>query len=113
MKAAGQEHRVTWQRQGYRKKSRLFQTAAAAERHALVLQGRLAEAYPDKDPEDLACCSGFECGCGGLTNAEAWAREHARFPPLILGPWIERRDVGAWERTGICQESAKTGKALL
>lgn len=89
------EYRIVWQREGYAKKRRLFQTRRAAERFALVAQGRVAEAT-GLDPNDYACCGGYECGCGGKTNAETWAAESARIPALVFGPVIERREVGTW-----------------
>lgn len=91
------EYRVTWKREGQRPKLRLYQTEAAARRHMLIVQGRIAEAFPEKRPDDRACCEGRECGCRGLTNAQAWAEQSARVPPLTEGPFIESREVGEWE----------------
>jgi hypothetical protein len=88
------EYRVTYRRSG-RKRSTIFQTRKAAERYVLVLQGRRAE-WTGAKPEDYACCSGWECGCRGQTNAEVWAEIEARIPPLEEGPTIEQRAVGGW-----------------
>ena len=90
------EYRVVWQREGLRKAYKLYQTRRAAERWALIVQGRLAEVIPDEDPDDLACCSGRECGCHGVTNAQAWAEQTARVPRLVHGPVVEARAVGSW-----------------
>jgi hypothetical protein len=92
--------RVRWQRLGMsRAKVRVYETRKAAELFALKLQGRMAEAYPELDPEAYYCCPGtvsHECGCRGETWAEQWARESAQIPPLVLGPEIEARPVGEW-----------------
>jgi hypothetical protein len=77
-------------------RSRIYQRRAPAERLALILQGRMAEAT-GLDPDDFACCSGWECGCGGKTNAEVWAEKAEEIPPLVEGPTIQRREVGKWE----------------
>lgn len=96
MKAA-QEFRVKWWREGAgRPSTRIYQMRSAAQRLILILEGRLAEAFPDTDPNDFACCSGRECGCEGETFAELWAERQDRFPPLIDGPHLEARPVGIW-----------------
>lgn len=80
-------------------RSRIYQRRHAAERLALIISGgtdNMAKATGD-DPDDYACCSGSECGCGGLTNRDAWAKRAAEFPTLIEGPTIQAREVGEWE----------------
>jgi hypothetical protein len=91
------EFRVKWTREGaHRATTRIYQSEAPARRMALILEGRLAEAFPDIDPNALACCDGRECQCDGSTNADAWAKRHDEFPPILDGPHIERRTVGVW-----------------
>jgi hypothetical protein len=93
--------RVRWQRLGMsRAKVRMYETEQAARWFALKLQGRMAEAYPDLEPDEPFCCPGtrvYECGCGGETWAERWARESAQVPPLLDGPHLDSREVGDWE----------------
>jgi hypothetical protein len=51
------------------------------------------------DPDAFACCPGtrmHECGCGGVTNAEVWAQRAECVPPIVEGPYLEQRPVGAW-----------------
>lgn len=95
---AKRQYRVRWQRLGMgRAKVRSFETEPAALRLALKLQGRMAEAYPELSPSHPHCCGGsWDCGCGGETWAERWARESALVPPLIVGPLIDSREVGEW-----------------
>lgn len=94
------QYRVRWQRLGMsRAKVRMYETEDAARRCALKLQGRMAEAYPDLDPEDTWCCatSNYACPCGGETYVERWKRESALVPPLVLGPEVDSREVGEWK----------------
>ncbi len=46
-----------------------------------VLIGMLSEAFIEwkrivnsESPDDRFCCTGDMCGCGGVTNREAWKR---------------------------------------
>lgn len=95
------EFRVVWQREGFTKRSKRFRSRAQAERKALILQGRVAEATGE-DPNAYACCPGtrdYWCGCGGITKGEAWAQTARQVPPLVYGPVIETRTFSAtaWE----------------
>lgn len=93
------EYRVSWRREGQRRKHVLRQTEAGARRIALVAQGRIHDAHPELDPDAYWCCPGtreYECGCRGVTNAEAWAAHTARLPALVELPVIERRAVEEW-----------------
>lgn len=92
------EYRVRWRREGLRPATKRYATREAAERWALIVQGRMQEAT-DKDPDDYACCPGGYadmCGCYGRTNAQVWAQRTAEVPPLIEGPVIQTRPVGEW-----------------
>lgn len=96
------EYRVTWQRDGLPKRRKLYQRRDAAERWIRRLG---QEGYADVDPDDFACCSGFDqgvqvCGCNGLTNAEAWEQTYAKMPRLVGPPVFESRVVGEWETHG-------------
>lgn len=100
MEAERLEYRVRWQREGLTQRTLIYQTRVGAERRALVLQGRMAE-VTGSDPNAYACCSGGSyagdfCGCGGVTNGEAWAQASSTVPPLVDGPVVEARPVGAW-----------------
>lgn len=104
------EYRVSWKREGAgRTNTRIFQTKAAAKRLILILEGKLAEAYPGTDPNGFACCSGQEapfagegpCTCGGRTWAEQWQERHEQFPPIVEGPRFETREVGGWRATSV------------
>lgn len=93
------EYRVVWQREGLSRRTALRQTLAGAERLALVLQGRMEEAT-GRSRDELACCSGRECSCGGETLGEAWEARTRQIPSLVAVPLIESRKVGPWEGTG-------------
>lgn len=98
------EFRVRWRRDFHSSdQTRIYQSRKAAERRALFVEGRMAEATGD-DPEALACgrCDcptvgdDFAYGCKDVTNAENWERLGRDIPRLVDGPHIEVRDVGPW-----------------
>lgn len=98
----GHEYRVVWRRDGLPKARKLFGTLGGAERWAQRLRGELPtelDRQAAEDPTGYACCSGWECGCGGVSNERAAALERERYsevPPLVFGPVVQRRPVGAW-----------------
>jgi hypothetical protein len=51
-----------------------------------------------KDPDALYCCSGDECGCGGLTVREQSDDERAKIPALEYVR-LQERAVGEWQET--------------
>ncbi len=97
------EYRVVWQRQPPRRfpecetsrKYAKYDSREAAERKALRLQYRLAEAY-GADPNSFFCCDGHGCGCCGETWAEREARFREENEPLKFLR-IDSRPVGKWE----------------
>ena len=93
----GYEYRVIWRREATGRVVVFVAGlgAVAARRLALILRGAMAEAL-DLDPDDFACCSGRDCGCGGLTNQQVWDKKAENIPPLVEGPTIQRRTVGEW-----------------
>lgn len=85
------EYRVVWKRAGLDSKSRRYVSKVRADRLvALLTNGR-----PIDRPDALACCSGRECGCGGLTNQEQHDALLAEMPAL---EWVrvDVREVGKW-----------------
>ena len=93
------EYRVVWKREGTaRRYGHHWQSRDAAERHALRLQGRIAEAK-GHDAEDLLCCDGFNggypCPCDGKTWGEWEDETTAEWAPLTLLR-IESREVFDW-----------------
>lgn len=96
------QYRVRWQRAGFSKRQKVFGLRESAERYALILQGRLEAAWPDRDPDAFVCCAGsWDCGCGGMTWADEWARQRDQrreVPRLVWGPVIDSRAVGEWEQ---------------
>lgn len=88
------EYRLRWRRQGLGIRTKLYQDRAAAERWALILQGKMAEAT-GLDPEAYACCDGRDDGCGGRTNEQVWADRPGQ-PPLVELA-LEVRAVRPWQ----------------
>jgi hypothetical protein len=94
----GSEFRVRWRRVGQRPRAVVYQRRVAAERKVQQLLGRI-DPFAERDADDYACCSGYECGCHGVTVADAreeWLRRYDGVPPFETGPTIESRAVGEW-----------------
>ena len=101
-----QEWRVSYRRgEGGRLQHKIYQSEAGARRWALILQGRMSEAYPDTDPEGFPCCdgsaerTGWHCGCGGKTWREHWDSVNASFAEVgnqAVGVVVECREVEGW-----------------
>lgn len=71
-------------------KHKTFGSQEAAERHSRILTSDepWREWDPEKGPDDYACCSGSrysECGCRGLTCAQARDKARKDLPPIL---WI-------------------------
>jgi hypothetical protein len=93
------EFRVRWQREGEGRCSKLYQSEQMARRWCMKLEGRMEE-LTGLNPDDFACCSGAECGCGGALNRDVWEQEAAKYPPLVFGPVVDTREVGDWQQSG-------------
>ena len=102
---AGAEFRVVWKREGLRPKKRVYVQRTRAEKF-LQLFGPEPWTYLGHQPDDLVCCSGRECGCGGLTYAEYDRSKRAELPKL---EWIrvETREVGAWHGAPASEPQAR------
>lgn len=89
-----EEYRVVWQRAGCRRKTKSFVRRAMAERF-LRWFGPEPWTVHSKDPDEMYCCDGYQCSCGGLTVREQHEQYRASLPAL---EWVrlERREVGAW-----------------
>lgn len=96
------EYRVVWKRDGCDRKTKRYVSKARAERFMALLGPdpfTAGKAYghwpPDAELDDIACCSGHECACGGLTIREHLAEERKDMPML---EWcrLETREVGKW-----------------
>lgn len=100
------EWRVAWRRaDGGVLRSKRVRNVAHGERLVRFLRGEFA------DPDAWACCDGHECGCGGLTQREAWEayREaHTQWDgdpetsprplaDITWGPVVQVRTVTTWE----------------
>jgi hypothetical protein len=95
-RAVRHEYRVTWKRVGCDAKVRRYSTLAGAERF-LRLFGPEPWTYKTGATADaLWCCYGYECSCGGVTNAEAAKLKRCELPELEYAR-IERRRIGEWE----------------
>lgn len=97
------EYRVSWQRgpdehDCYIRKSATFGSLKGALRRVLLLGPEPWLAF-GKLPNEMDCCTGQECACGGLTVRQASDERRKNLPPLVGSPVITRRTVtrGAWE----------------
>jgi len=100
---SGVEWRVVYKRDGLARKARTFAREATARRWVSWLT---SETYPHDDGEKFMCCSGWECGCTGLTNAGYWEQQRRLIPRL---EWVkvETREVGAWHAESAKPEGGK------
>ena len=91
------ELRVVSKRIGGRVKVRSFATRAGAERYLRLFGPEPWTAFlkPSKSPDDQACCSGYQCVCGGLTYRQQAEAKRAELPALVYVR-IEERSVGPW-----------------
>ena len=93
------EYRVVWTREGGRQHQARYATLRGAQQKALRLGPEpwlAALERRQRDPDAYFCCSGYECGCDGLTVRENWRQFMAKHPPIVDGPRIESRHVGTW-----------------
>jgi hypothetical protein len=103
--------RVRWRREGFTSySSKTYMDEAKARRWALVVQGRMAEAFPDEDPDACECGDGGpvgQYGCSGQrTKGEKWAERTANLPPLVWGPVLDSRSVGEYEGAEVLAQPA-------
>ena len=102
------EWRVAWRRDdGGVLRSKRVRNEAEGQKLARFLVGD----FPD--PNALNCCSGYQCGCGGLTVREAWEayreshiRDHydpetgahteVELADITWGPVVQSRAVEPW-----------------
>lgn len=102
MTRAQLEYRVVWKRVGHRRKTKRFARLATAEKFLVMLGPEPWRAYAfhrdgrPKDPEDVVCCGGWECGCGGQTVREQSDEMRKNMGPLEGIPVLECREVGPW-----------------
>lgn len=97
------EYRVVWKRFGFDRKTKRYATLPGAQRRVRLLGPEPWTAL-GVDPDEKACCSGHECGCGGLTYREQMlADRNGRYYPTET-PMpeceyirIERRLLSPWE----------------
>lgn len=95
------EYRVIWKREGMRVKRKRYANRVMAERFLKILGPEPWTAFQSrwnrKGPDDLLCCDGHECGCGGVTVRQHHEEARKTIPPI---EWvrIEQREVGKWLR---------------
>lgn len=90
------QFKVEWKRAGNAPKSRTVIGGKRAN-HLVTVLGPEPWLAHRQNPDDRMCCSGRECGCGGITVREHWESGRKDLPPL---EWIkvEKRTVtyGEW-----------------
>ena len=95
------EYRIVVKRKGVREKSRIYRTRKGAERRLALFDPEPWAVY-GKQPDELDCCDGSQCFCGGFTVREASDSKRARMPALEYVR-IEARQVGDWTSTEGCR----------
>ena len=89
------EYRVAWKRVGHDAKSKIYQTAAGAQRFFTLLGSEPWTAY-ENEADELVCCSGMECGCMGLTHRQYTELKRKDMPSLVYCR-IDVRRVDSWQ----------------
>jgi hypothetical protein len=89
------EYRLVWKREGLGQKSRKFTRLKYAERYLALLTSEAPWEVFGKDGDAYECCSGYECGCGGMRVKESWVKTREGLPKLLKHE-IQCRDVGEW-----------------
>jgi len=91
------EYRVIWQREGSTKKRKVFQSKTGANRWFRLLTDKEPpwNLYNIADPDEVDCCDGNECGCGGVTFREIFAKKSEGLAKIIHSE-IQSREVGEW-----------------
>ena len=85
------QYRVVWKRDGYKEKTKLYWSKHYARRF-LAIMGPEPWLALGKGPDDLFCCKGYMCNCGGVTWQEALIADRANMPVLEYA-FIEQRQV--------------------
>ena len=88
------EFRVVVKREGCREKARTYRTLRGAQRRFALLGPEPWTAF-GRQPDELFCCDGAMCSCGGRTVREASDDQRANMPRIEYAR-IERRRVGKW-----------------
>ena len=88
------EYRLVWKRNGVSVRQRKFTRLASAEKYQLLL-GKEPWKYGGQSGDDYKCCSGMECGCGGIT----WKEHSEKMElPEIEFTRIDKREVSDWQK---------------
>jgi hypothetical protein len=89
------QFRVVSKRAGQRERAKLYATLRGAQRRA-ALYGPEPWTAHGRSPEELWCCDGNQCPCGGDTVRQHHESLRRELPALEFVR-IERRRVSAWE----------------
>lgn len=89
------EYRVVWKREGLGQKIKVFQTIKAAKRYVSLLSGDEPWKAFGFSGDSFVCCSGSECGCGGLRVKESFENKMKGLPKLLFVR-MDYRKVGEW-----------------
>lgn len=93
---ARHQYRVVWKRKGLSEKKKRYERLAFAQRFVTLLGPEPWKAL-GRDPDERFCCSGRECGCGGVTVREHFLQHRESYPALEYVR-IDQREIrlGAW-----------------
>lgn len=80
----GTEFRVVWKREGCEPRRKRYMRRSSAERFMTLLGPEPWLAF-DREADEYFCCSGYECGCGGITVKEDSDLRRKDYPPNTCG----------------------------
>ena len=100
------EYRVVFKRKPYslygeykidpKPKYKRYVKLEAAKRYIRILTSPEPWKEFGKDANELECCDGHECACGGLTVKQFHDEKYAGMSPIEFVR-LEKREVGKWE----------------
>lgn len=100
------EHRITWKRVGNPPKSKRCARRSTVERFLALLGPEPWRAFK-REPDELFCCSGHDCGCGGDTVRDHFLGERKDLPPIEwikvdsrmveTSPWVDTNPIARSE----------------
>jgi hypothetical protein len=93
------EYRVIFKREGRSQKSKKFTRLQFAQRYLNMLTSKTPWEVFGQDGEAYECCSGHECGCGGMRVKDSWVNARKDWPKLLRAE-IQERQVGEWVAKG-------------
>ena len=80
------QYRLSWKRAENKVKHKKYRSMKPVNRMLALLTSPEPWVALGEEPDDRACCSGYECGCGGETVRERELKRREGLPPI---EWVK------------------------